>query len=177
MSAMAIYQLGERIPDVDPDAYVAAEATVIGRVRIGAGASVWPGATLRGDNDPISVGAGSNVQDGAVLHTDDGCPLTIGANVTIGHQAMLHGCTIGDGSLIGIQAVVLNHAVIGRNCLVAAGALVTEGKVIPDDSLVLGAPAKVTRQLSAADIAAMHANTATYVTRGRMFRTALKRLA
>jgi carbonic anhydrase/acetyltransferase-like protein (isoleucine patch superfamily) len=173
---MAIYQLGDRVPAIDPDAFVAGEAVVIGRVRLGAGASVWPCATLRGDNDLIVVGAGSNVQDGAVLHTDDGCPLTIGANVTIGHQAMLHGCTVGDGSLIGIQAVILNNAVIGRNCLIAAGALVTESKVIPDNSLVLGAPAKVVRTLSPDEIAGMHANTASYVARGCQFRTTLKRL-
>jgi carbonic anhydrase/acetyltransferase-like protein (isoleucine patch superfamily) len=174
---MAIYQLGERIPAVDPDAYVAVEAVVIGRVQIGAGASVWPGATLRGDNDPIAIGPGTNVQDGAVLHTDDGCPLSVGADVTIGHQAVLHGCTVGAGSLIGIQAVVLNNVVIGRNCLIGAAALVTEGKVIPDNSLVIGAPAKVVRTLNPDEIAAMHANAASYVARGRQFRATLKRLA
>ncbi len=173
---MAIYQLGERIPRIDESAFVAETATVIGLVILGRGVSVWPYATLRGDNEPITLGDGSNVQEGSVLHTDPGCPLTVGRNVTIGHQAMLHGCTIGDGSLIGIQAVILNNAVIGKNCLIGAGALVTEGKVIPDNSLVLGSPAKVVRELSAEDIARNHENTAGYVRRGAAYKTELKRI-
>jgi carbonic anhydrase/acetyltransferase-like protein (isoleucine patch superfamily) len=145
---MAIYQLDDDIPHIAPTAWVADSAQVIGRVTLEEGASVWFGAILRGDNERITIGRGSNVQDGSVLHTDMGCPLTIGADVTIGHQVMLHGCTIGDGSLVGIQAVVLNNARIGRNCLVGAGALVTEGKEFPDGSLIMGSPAKVVRQLS-----------------------------
>jgi carbonic anhydrase/acetyltransferase-like protein (isoleucine patch superfamily) len=173
---MAIYQLGDRVPQIDPSAFVYDSATVIGLVFIGKGVSVWPGAVLRGDNEPIRIGDGSNVQESAVLHTDPGAPLTVGANVTIGHQAMLHGCTIGDGSLIGIQAVVLNRAQIGRNCLVGAGALVTEGKSFPDNSLIVGAPAKALRELTAEDIERMRQNTASYVARGAEYRTALKRI-
>ena len=145
---MAIYQLDDDIPRIADTAWVADSAQVIGRVELHEGASVWFGAVLRGDNEWITVGRGSNVQDGTVMHTDMGYPLTIGEHVTIGHQAMLHGCTIGDGSLIGIQAVVLNNAKIGRNCLVGAGALVTEGKEFPDGSLIMGAPAKVVGQLT-----------------------------
>lgn len=173
---MALYQIGDRLPTVDPSALIWENATVIGLVTLGAGVSVWPNATLRGDNEPIIVGAGSNIQEGAVLHTDPGCPLTVGEYVTIGHQAMLHGCAIGDGSLIGIQAVILNRARIGRNCLVGAGAIVTEGKEIPDHSLVLGAPAKVVRTLTEEDVARMRANTATYVERGQQYKQQLKRI-
>ncbi|MBI2229153.1 MAG: gamma carbonic anhydrase family protein, partial [Deltaproteobacteria bacterium] len=121
---MAIYQLGNDAPIIPSSAYVAKEAVVIGRVRLGERASIWPGAVIRGDNEPIRIGEGSTVQDNAVLHTDPGFPLTIGANVTVGHQGMLHGCTVGDGALIGIQALVMNGAVIGKECLVAAGALI-----------------------------------------------------
>lgn len=173
---MAIYQLGDRIPRIDPSAFVYESATVIGLVEIRRDVSVWPYAVIRGDNEPIVIGDGSNVQEGCVLHTDPGYPLTIGRNVTVGHQVMLHGCTIGDGSLIGIQVVVLNRAVIGRNCLIGAGALVTEDKVIPDHSLVLGSPGKVVRTLSDAEIATMHGNTADYVRRGAYYKTALKRI-
>lgn len=173
---MAIYQLGERVPQIDPTAFVFDNATVIGTVVLGAAVSIWPYATLRGDNEPVVIGDGSNVQESSVLHTDPGYPLTVGRNVTIGHQAMLHGCTVGDGSLIGIQAVVLNGAVIGRNCLIGAGALVTEGKVIPDNSLVLGAPGKVVRELSAEDIARNHANSAGYARRGAAYAATLKRI-
>ena len=174
---MAVYQLADRIPQIDPSAFVYENATVIGDVILGRGVNIWPYATLRGDNEPVVVGDGSNVQECCVLHTDPGCPLTIGRNVTLGHQAMLHGCTIGDGSLIGIQAVILNNAVIGKNCLIGAGALVTEGKVIPDNSLVLGRPAKVVRELTAEDIARNHANTANYVKRGAAYKTQLKRIS
>ncbi|MFT3665254.1 gamma carbonic anhydrase family protein [Piscinibacter sp.] len=145
---MAIYRLDDDIPRIASGAWVADSARVIGRVELKENASVWFGAVLRGDNEWITVGRGSNVQDGSVLHTDMGCPLVIGDDVTVGHQVMLHGCTIGDGSLIGIQAVVLNNARIGRNCLVGAGALVTEGKEFPDGSLIMGAPARVVKQLS-----------------------------
>lgn len=173
---MAIYQLGDRVPQIDPTAFVFDSATLIGRVVLGPGVSVWAHVTMRGDNEPIVVQEGSNVQESSVLHTDEGCPLTIGRHVTVGHQAMLHGCTIGDGSLIGIQAVVLNKAVIGRNCLIGAGALVTEGKVIPDNSLVLGSPAKVVRELSPEDIARMQAGAAHYVARGAEYARTLKRI-
>jgi carbonic anhydrase/acetyltransferase-like protein (isoleucine patch superfamily) len=173
---LAIYQLGDRIPQIDPSAFVFENATVIGHVILGREVNVWPYATLRGDNEPVVVGDGSNLQECCVLHTDPGCPLTIGRNVTVGHQAMLHGCTIGDGSLIGIQAVILNNVVIGRNCLIGAGALVTEGKVIPDNSLVLGSPGKVVRELTPEDIARNHANTAGYAVRGGYYKTHLKRI-
>ncbi|MEP6609474.1 MAG: gamma carbonic anhydrase family protein [Burkholderiaceae bacterium] len=174
---MAIYQLGARIPRIDPSAYVFDTATLIGTVILGARVSIWPYATLRGDNEPIEVGDDSNVQESCVLHTDPGVPLTIGRNVTIGHQVMLHGCTIGDGSLIGIQAVILNGAVIGRNCLIGAGALITEGKQIPDGSLVIGSPAKVVRLLEAADIERMHGNTDGYVQRAMAYRRDLRRIS
>ncbi len=173
---MALYQLGDLAPTVAESAYVAPGATVIGAVHLKTRASVWPGAVLRGDNEPIVVGNGSNVQEGAVLHTDLGAPLTIGEHVTIGHQAMLHGCTIGDGSLVGIQAVVLNHAVIGKECLIGAGAIVTEGKTFPDRSLILGAPARVVRQLTDEDVAKMKQGAESYAERQAIYKTQLKRI-
>jgi carbonic anhydrase/acetyltransferase-like protein (isoleucine patch superfamily) len=173
---MAIYQLGDRVPEIHPSAYVHETATVIGRVRLGAGVNIWPYATLRGDNEPIVVDDGSNIQESSTLHTDPGVPLTIGRNVTVGHHVMLHGCTIGDGSLIGIQTVVLNRAVVGRNVLVGACSLVTEGKTFADGQLVMGSPARVIRELSAEEIARMHANTASYVVRGAEYRTQLRRI-
>jgi carbonic anhydrase/acetyltransferase-like protein (isoleucine patch superfamily) len=136
--------------------------------------SVWFGAVLRGDNEMLHIGENSNIQDGAILHTDMGAPLNIAANVTVGHQAMLHGCSVGEGSLIGIKAVILNHAVIGKNCLIGANALVTEGKVIPDNSLVVGSPGKVLRSLTETEIAAMHANTAHYVENAAHYRVELE---
>lgn len=173
---MTRYRLGDKTPVIDGSAYVAREATVIGDVHLARDTSVWAGAVLRGDNEPIVVGEGSNVQEGTIMHTDPGCPLTIGRGVTIGHQAMLHGCTVGDGSLIGIQAIVLNKAVIGRESLVGAGAVVTEGKVFPDRSLILGAPAKVVRTLSDDDVANLRRNAQTYVERRALFKTALVEL-
>jgi carbonic anhydrase/acetyltransferase-like protein (isoleucine patch superfamily) len=173
---MTIYQLGEDLPEIDPSAYIAESANIIGKTKIEARASIWFNATIRGDNELITVGENSNVQEGCVLHTDPGCPLTIGKNVTVGHQAMLHGCTIGDGSLIGIQAVILNQARIGKNCLVGAGALITEGKEFPDNSLIIGAPAKAVRTLTPEDILRMHGNTSNYVERGQFFKTNLKRI-
>ena len=173
---MPIYQLDEHIPDIAESAYVAPEATVIGRVTLGERSSVWPGAVLRADDDTITVGARSNVQDGAVLHVDPGCPLRVGADVTIGHLATLHGCTIGDGTLVGLGAIVYNKAVIGRDCLIAAGAIVTEGKVFPDRCLILGAPAKVLRPLTDQDLAALRENIRAYVQRGEHYRNSLKRL-
>ncbi len=173
---MPIYQIADRRPEIHPTAFIFENAVIIGRVRIEAGANIWPFVSIRGDNELILVGAGSNLQESCVLHADPGFPLTIEDNVTVGHQAMLHGCTIGAGSLIGIQAVVLNGAKIGRNCLIGAGALVTEGKVIPDNSLVVGAPARVVRTLTEAAIAGMHSNTAQYLDRGAAYKTELVRL-
>ena len=173
---MAIYQLGEHAPEIDASAYVADSANVIGKVTVEAHASVWDGVTIRGDNERITVGENSNVQEGTVMHTDMGFPMVIGKNVTIGHQAMLHGCTVGDGSLIGIQAVVLNGAKIGKGCLVGAGALVTEGKEFPDHSLILGTPAKVVRTLTEEDLLRLQGNAASYVERGQRFKAELKKI-
>lgn len=173
---MTRYRLGDKSPLIDESAYVAREAVVIGDVQLAANTSVWAGAVLRGDNEPIVIGEGSNVQEGTVMHTDPGCPLTVGERVTVGHQAMLHGCTVGDGSLIGIQAVVLNKAVIGKECLVGAGAVVTEGKVFPDRSLIIGAPAKVVRTLSDDDIANLRRNAQGYVERAALFKSELVEL-
>ena len=173
---MAIYQLDQWIPQIADSAWVADSASVIGRVRMDEGASVWYGAVLRGDNDLIHLGRNSNVQDGSVLHTDSGIALTLADNVTVGHQAMLHGCTVGDNSLIGIQAVILNNAKIGRNCLVGAGALVTEGKEFPDNSLIIGTPAKVARTLTDAEVANLQRIAAGYVQRAQDFKTSLKRI-
>lgn len=170
---MTIYKFGEHAPEIHQTAYVAAEATIIGKAVMSAHSSIWPGAVIRGDNEPIVVGVGSNVQEGAVLHTDMGCPLTIGANVTVGHQAMLHGCTIEDGALIGIQAVVLNRAVIGAGSLVGAGAIVTEGKVFPPRSLILGAPAKVVRTLNDEEVANLKASAENYALRSAQFKREL----
>jgi carbonic anhydrase/acetyltransferase-like protein (isoleucine patch superfamily) len=174
--SMAIYQLGEHAPEIDPSAYVADSAHLIGKVTVEADASVWFGVTVRGDNERITIGAGSNVQEGTVMHTDMGFPLVLGKNVTVGHQAMLHGCTIGDGALIGIQAVVLNGAKIGKGCLVGAGAVVTEGKEFPDHSLILGAPAKVVRTLTEDDLLRLQGNAASYVERGKRFKAELKKI-
>lgn len=142
-----IYALDGLAPEIDPDAWVAPGAHVMGRVRLAAGTGIWFGATLRGDNEWIEVGEATNIQENCVLHTDMGYPLVIGANCTIGHKAMLHGCTIGAGTLIGMGATILNGARIGRGCLIGACALVTEGKEIPDGSLVMGSPGRVLRQL------------------------------
>jgi carbonic anhydrase/acetyltransferase-like protein (isoleucine patch superfamily) len=173
---MAIYQLGEHAPEIDASAYIADSASLIGKVTVEANASVWDGVTIRGDNERIVVGENSNVQEGTVMHTDMGYPMVIGKNVTIGHQAMLHGCTVGDGSLIGIQAVVLNGARIGKGCLVGAGALVTEGKEFPDHSLILGTPAKVVRTLTEEDLLRLQGNAASYVERGQRFKAELKKI-
>ncbi len=173
---MSIYQLGEHAPEIDASSFVADTATVIGKVSLHANTSVWFGATLRGDNERITIGENSNVQEGTVMHTDMGYPLTVGKNVTIGHQAMLHGCTIGDGALIGIQAVILNGAKIGKGCLVGAGALVTEGKEFPDHSLIIGAPAKAVRTLGPDDINRLALSAASYVARGQLFKTELKKI-
>lgn len=144
---MTLYALGDKSPDVAADAWVAPRSLVIGDIVLGPKTSIWFGATLRGDNERITIGAGSNVQENSVLHTDMGYPLDVGAGCTIGHKAMLHGCTIGENSLIGMGATVLNGAVIGKNCLIGGGALITEGKHIPDGSLVMGVPGRVVRML------------------------------
>jgi len=146
---MTLYALGAHVPVLpeDGDFWIAPDANVIGRVTLAGATSVWFGSTLRGDNEPIEVGQGSNIQENCVVHTDPGFPVKIGANCTIGHKAMIHGCNVGDGTLVGMGATILNGAVIGANCLIGAGALVTEGKVIPPGSLVMGMPGKVVREL------------------------------
>lgn len=173
---MAIYQLGDEAPRIAATAWVADCARVIGRVELMEGASVWYGAVLRGDNERITVGARSNVQDGSVLHTDPGFELTLGAEVTIGHQAMLHGCTVGDGALVGIRAVVLNGARIGAGCLVGAGAVVTEGKVFPDGMLILGAPAKAVRPVTPEQVERLRRGAQQYVGQAERHRRQLRRI-
>ena len=170
------YRLGDARVEAHPDSWIAPDASLIGKVRLDADASVWFGAVLRGDNELIHIGEGSNVQDGSVLHTDMGWPLTLGEDVSIGHQVMLHGCTVGDGSLIGIHAVVMNGARIGRNCLVGAGAIVTEGKEFPDNSLIVGAPAKLVRELTPEQAARMRAGAAHYIDNAQRHRSGLKRV-
>ncbi len=162
---MAKFALDGVAPELPEEGayWIADSADVIGRVRMERNASIWFNAVLRGDNELILVGEGSNIQDGCVLHTDMGSPLTIGRNCTIGHQAMLHGCTIGENSLVGIGATILNNAVIGKNCLIGAHTLIPEGKVIPDNSLVMGAPGKVVRELDEAAIARLAKAAASYV--------------
>jgi carbonic anhydrase/acetyltransferase-like protein (isoleucine patch superfamily) len=173
---MALYKLGDVSPTMASSAYVAPSAQVIGNAVLADNSSVWFGAVLRGDNEVISIGAGSNVQDGTVMHTDPGFPLILGANVSVGHQAMVHGCRVGDGSLIGIQAVVLNAAVIGRGCLVGAGAVVTERKVFPDGTLILGAPAKVVRELTPEERDNILKIAEHYASRGAYYRNHLRLL-
>ena len=174
---MSIYQLDQWRPEVHPSAFVADSAQVIGQVSLGAEASVWFGCVVRGDTELISIGAGSNIQDASVLHADYGFPLQVGERVTVGHQVMLHGCCIGDETLIGIGAVVLNGARIGKHCLVGAGALVTEGKEFPDGSLILGSPAKVVRTLTPDQIEGLRASAQHYIENARRYRSGLHRLA
>jgi carbonic anhydrase/acetyltransferase-like protein (isoleucine patch superfamily) len=157
------YRLGQSSVDVHPESWVAPNATLVGKVKLEQGASVWFGAVLRGDNELIHIGEQSNVQDGTVMHTDMGSPLTVGKGVTIGHNAMLHGCTVGDYSLIGINAVVLNGAKIGKYCIIGANTLIGEGKEIPDGSLVVGSPGKVVRELNEAQKNMLEASAAHYV--------------
>lgn len=171
-----IYALDGIAPDIHPDAWVADIAVLIGRVVLGAQANIWFGAVLRGDNEEIRVGAGSNVQENAVLHTDMGYPLTIGESCTIGHQAMLHGCTIGEGTLIGMGATILNGARIGAGCLIGACALITEGKVIPDGSLVMGSPGRVVRTLDAEARLALLQSADRYCANARRFAAGLRQL-
>ncbi|MDP3196525.1 gamma carbonic anhydrase family protein [Tabrizicola sp.] len=168
-----IYVLDGIAPQIDPSAWVADTATLVGKVVVEADASIWFGAVIRGDNEEIRVGAGTNVQENSVLHTDMGYPLTIGTNCTIGHKAMLHGCTIGDGTLIGMGATVLNGARIGSGCLIGACALITEGKEIPDGSLVMGSPGKVVRELDQTARARLLASAASYQANARRFRAGL----
>ena len=162
---MSLFNLGGRAPRLpEPHEYwIAPTAVVLGDVELKRNASVWFGAVVRGDNDPIVIGEGSNVQDGSVLHTDEGVPLTIGRHVTVGHLVMLHGCSIGDNTLIGIGSIVLNRAVIGKNCLIGAKSLITEGKVIPDNSLVMGSPGKVVRELQPHEVQMLEASALHYV--------------
>lgn len=168
-----LFQLDDRRVRAEGAYFVADNAQVMGSVLLKNNASVWFNAVLRGDNDLITVGENSNVQDGAVLHTDPGCPLTIGANVTVGHKVMLHGCSIGDNTLIGINAVILNRAQIGANCIVGANSLITEGKVIPDNSMVMGSPGKVVRQLTEQEVAGLRLSAAGYVANGKRFAAGL----
>ena len=162
---MNLFDLGERRPKLPPagEYWIAPNAVVLGDVELKSNASIWFGAVVRGDNDPIVIGESTNVQDLSVLHNDEGVPLTLGAGVTVGHRAMLHGCVVGDNSLIGIGAVILNRAVIGRNCIIGAQALITEGKVIPDNSLVMGSPGKVVRELTEAELGFLRLSALHYV--------------
>ncbi len=173
---MTLYRIRGKSPAIAPSAFVAPEATLVGDVSVGEHASLWFGAIARGDNEPIRIGASSNIQEGAVLHADPGYPLTIGEGVTVGHQAMLHGCSIGNGSLIGIQAVVMNGAVIGANSIVGAGAVVTERKVFPERSMILGAPGKMVRALTNEEVAALAAAAQNYVNRTAEFNAELERV-
>ena len=173
---MAVYELDGTQPRVADSAWVADSAQVMGNVVLGEDSSVWFGTVIRGDTETITIGRGSNIQDASVLHADIGKPLTIGDNVTVGHQVMLHGCTIGDESLIGIGAIVLNGAKIGRHCLVGAGALVTEGKEFPDGSMIIGSPAKAVRQLTPEQIEGLKLSAQHYMDNSRRFRAGLKKL-
>jgi carbonic anhydrase/acetyltransferase-like protein (isoleucine patch superfamily) len=175
---MAIHALDGIAPELPGEGrfWIAPDATVVGRVRLEAMASVWFGAVIRGDNDWITIGENSNVQDGAVLHTDPGLPLLVGRNCTVGHKAILHGCEVGENTLIGMGAVILNRASIGNNCLIGANALITEGKVIPDNSLVMGQPGKVMGELNEETIAGLTRSAQNYVRNWQRFATGLKRL-
>lgn len=169
-----IYSLGDKVPQLKGDNYVAPNASVIGNVVLERGANVWWNVTIRGDNDLITLGENVNIQDGSVLHTDEGVKLTLEKDVSVGHMAMLHGCTVKEGSLIGIKAVVLNHAVIGRECLVGANALIPEGKVIPDRSLVLGSPGRVVRTLTDDDVKMIRSIAQHYLDNAARYRAGLK---
>ena len=171
---MPAYAIAGRQPLLDPTAWIAPNAVVIGDVRIEANASIWWNAVLRGDNDPITIGENTNIQDGSVLHTDEGVPLILGRDVTVGHMVMLHGCTIGDGTLIGIKSVILNRAVIGKHCLIGANTLITEGKAIPDRSLVMGSPGKVVRELTDDEVARLLTSAQHYVENARRYAAQLK---
>lgn len=175
---MAVYKLGDIAPTLPENGayWVADSAAVLGNVILRENASVWYGATLRGDNDPITIGENSNIQDGSVLHTDHGCPLTIGPNVTVGHMVMLHGCTIGEETLIGIGSTILNNAKIGKNCIIGAHSLIPEGKEIPDNSLVMGAPGKVVKEISEQQIAVIKLSAVHYVENWKRHKAELVRM-
>ena len=173
---MPVYAFEGTRPSVHPDAWIAPSADVIGDARLAAGASIWFGAVIRADNTPILVGERSNVQDGAMLHSDPGAPLTIGADCTIGHHAILHGCTLGDRVLVGMGAIILNRATIGDDCLIGAGALVTEGKVFPPGSLIVGSPARAVRELDPTTRAGLLLSAQNYSDRQRRFRSGLTRI-
>ena len=173
---MPIYQLGDLVPVIPASCYIAPEATIIGQVTLGERVTVMSGAVIRGDNEPVVIGDDSNIQEGCVLHTDPGLPLTLGKGVTVGHQVMLHGCTIGEGTLIGIQAVVLNNTVVGKDCLVGAGAVLTENKNFPDRAVIFGAPAKAVREVTEDNLMRMRVSAADYVRRGIQYKKELKRI-
>ncbi len=174
---MAIYQLDDHTPDIHESAWIADSAQVMGAVSLHANTSVWFNAAIRGDTETITIGEGSNIQDLAVIHADNGLPVVVGKHVTVGHQVMLHGCTIGDESLIGIAAVVLNGARIGRNCVVGAGSVVTEGKEFPDGSLIMGTPAKVVRELTHEQIEGLRMSAKHYMNNALRFKNGLKKIA
>ena len=174
---MAVYELDQISPTIPDSAFVADSAQVMGNVQLGEHSSIWFGVVIRGDTEHIQIGEGSNIQDGSVRHADFGVPLTIGKHVTVGHQVMLHGCTIGDESLIGIAAVVLNGARIGRNCVVGAGSVVTEGKEFPDGSLIMGTPAKVVRELTPEQIEGLRMSAKHYMNNALRFKNGLKKIA
>jgi carbonic anhydrase/acetyltransferase-like protein (isoleucine patch superfamily) len=174
---MAVYQLGDVEPQIAESAWIADSAQVVGDVQVADNVGIWFGVVARGDTERLTIGKGTNVQDMAMLHADKGFPLTIGEHVTVGHKVVLHGCTIGDGSLIGIGAVVLNGAKIGKNCLVGAGALITEGKEFPDGSMILGSPAKVVRELSEQQQAMLQLSALHYIENAKRFKTGLRKIA
>ncbi len=173
---MAVYALGEHEPEIADSAWLADSADVIGRVSLAEDVTIWFGAVLRGDSERLSIGRGSNIQDGSVCHADHGFPLVVGEGVTVGHKVMLHGCTVGDGSLIGIGAVVLNGARIGRNCVVGAGALVTEGKEFPDGSLIIGTPAKAVKELRPEQLAGLKLSAGHYTANGQRYAAELRKI-
>ncbi|OAN60184.1 gamma carbonic anhydrase family protein [Sphingomonas sp. TDK1] len=173
---MPLYAFGGKVPRVAPDAWIAPSAELIADVHVGSAASIWFGAVVRADNTPILIGARSNIQEGALLHSDPGAPLTIGEEVTVGHHAVLHGCTIGDGSLIGMGAIILNRAIIGPECLIGAGALVTEGKQFPAGHLIVGSPARAVRPLEDSQRAMLRASAALYASKQREYAAGLVRI-
>ncbi len=173
---MPIYQIDQKTPQIAASAWIAPNATVIGDARLGDNVSIWWNAVLRGDNDPIHIGANSNIQDGSVLHTDEGVPMHIGANVTVGHMVMLHGCTVGDNSLIGIGSIILNRAVIGKHSIVGANTLIPEGKVFPNGVLIVGSPGKVVRELSEEEKARLQKSADHYVENTRRYANRLVEL-
>ena len=173
---MAIYALGDKVPVIPASCYIAPEATIIGSVTLGERCTIMAGAVLRADNEPIVIGDDTNIQENCVLHTDPGMPLAIGKSVTVGHMVTLHGCTVGDGSLIGIGAAILNRAVIGASSLVGAGAVVLEGKTFPDRAMIFGSPAKAVREVSEENAARLKLSAEAYVRRGALFKEHLKKI-